>query len=178
MRVWILQPENVNKQHKVNQMASTATNKQPLLVDSPLHLVYNTDKAVTGSASLIDIQGTNTAIAAVNAINTDGCIIEDIYSLNRGTTAYTLMLYFSTAADFLRTDSVFIGKFASSTTAALGVKTEYTSTPYTLAPIPNVGSVSRNQALFVPGGTCLWVARQATANVTDAPIVGFSGGWY
>ena len=158
-------------------MASTATNKQPLLVDSPLHLVYNTDKAISGSASLIDIQGTNTAIAAVNAINTDGCIIEDIYSLNRGTTAYTLMLYFSTAADFLRTDSVFVGTFTSSTAATV-TKTEWADMPFTLAPVPNVGSVARNQALFVPGGTCLWVARQATANVTDAPIVGFSGGWY
>ena len=138
-------------------MASTATNKQPLLVDSPLHLVYNTDKAITGSSSLIDIQGTNTAIAAVNAINTDGCVIEDIYALNRGTTAYTLMLYFSKASDFLRTDSVFVGTFASSTAATV-TKTEWDAMPFTLAPVPNVGTVSRNQALFVPGGTCLWIA--------------------
>tara|TARA_R100001082_G_scaffold81687_1_gene48578 strand:- start:6691 stop:7167 length:477 start_codon:yes stop_codon:yes gene_type:complete len=158
-------------------MASTATNKQPLLIDSPLHVVYNTDKAITGSATLIDIQGTNTAIAAVNAIGTDGCIIEDIYALNRGTTVYTVMLYFSSQSDFLRTDSVFIGSF-NSDNAATPTKKEWEHMPFTLAPVPNVGTVSRNQALFVPGGTCLWVARKSAANVTDGPIVGFSGGWY
>ena len=82
-------------------MASTSSNKQPLLVDRPLHSVYNVDKAITGnpapgqSSASVDILGTNTAVPAVNAISTDGAIVEDVYTIARGTTARYINLYFS-----------------------------------------------------------------------------------
>jgi len=163
-------------------MASTSTNKQPLLVDRPLHTLCNVDKAITGnpapgqSSASVDILGTNTAVPAVNAIGTDGAVIEDIYTLARGTTARTVNLYFSTQADFLRSDALFIGQVISSTT--ISAVTHWDHMPYTLAPVPQVGSAAWNQALYIPSGTCLWVARQNTTNIDDGPIVGFSGGWY
>ena len=163
-------------------MASTSANKQPLLVDRPLHAVFNVDKAITGNPApgqtnaSVDILGTNTAIPVVNAIGTDGAIIEDVYTIARGTTARNINLYFSSAADFLRTDALFIGSLASSTT--IGTVVHWGNMPYTLAPVPQVGSNRFNQALYVPAGTCLWAGRQNTTNITDGPIIGFSGGWY
>ena len=178
-------------------MASTATNKQPLLVDRPLHKVYNVSKAITGSViptaanATIDITGTNTCIAAVNAIGTDGAIIEDFYLIGRGTTQYWVNLYFSSAADFLRTDAIFIGQLQSGN--AQGVVTRWTDMPHTLAPVPQfqansqasaggntqwVGESNTFQSLFVPSGICLWAGIQIDAEATAGPIAGFSGGWY
>ena len=159
-------------------MSSTATNKQPLLIDRPLHVVYDLDKAITGVASSgsVNIIGTNTAIACVNAIGTDGAILEDIYCWNRSTTQQWINLYFSSDSDFLRTTAIFIGRFQSSNSAAPS-KTDYGDMPNITAPVPQV-SVAQFKALYVPAGTCLWAARHDTAEVTNGPIVGFQGGWY
>ena len=50
-------------------MASTSTNKQPLLVDQVLHYVINLDTSINNG---LDIIGTNTATLIVDAIGTDG----------------------------------------------------------------------------------------------------------
>ena len=50
--------------------------------------------------------------------------------------------------------------------------------PKTLAPVPQVGTEAFNRALYVPKGRSLWAARESTANVTDAPILGCQGGWF
>jgi hypothetical protein len=63
-------------------MAATSTNKQPLLVDRVLHYVVNLD---TAAVSAIDMTGTNTAKLLVDGTTSDGAIIEDIYSIARGT---------------------------------------------------------------------------------------------
>ena len=96
-------------------MASTSTNKQPLLVDNVLHNVVNVDQAINNG---IDIVGTNTATLLVNAISSDGAIIEDIYAIARGGTAYDVNLYISTANDYLRpNEATFVGTFKSGTGA-------------------------------------------------------------
>ena len=66
-------------------MASTSTNKQPLLVDRVLHYVVNLDTAINNG---LDIVGTNTAALIVDATGSDGAILEDIYLIPRGTTPY------------------------------------------------------------------------------------------
>ena len=58
-------------------MASTSTNKQPLLVDRVLHNVVNLDNAAVGA---IDIAGTNTAELIVDATTpTDASSKTSIY---------------------------------------------------------------------------------------------------
>ena len=74
-------------------MAATSTNKQPLLVDHILHYAVNLDTALNNG---IDIAGTNTAILIVDSTTADGAIIEDIYTIARGTSASTVNLYLST----------------------------------------------------------------------------------
>ena len=68
----------------------------------------------------------------VNAIGTDGCIIEDIYAISTGTTALTINLYFSRSQDYLRpTEGVFIGQFDSAATA--GGRSEFEGMPKILS---------------------------------------------
>ncbi len=158
-------------------MATTSSNKQPLLVDHVLHEVVNLDTSSIGHASSPDIQGTNTATLLVNAVNTDGAIIEDIYSIARSTTAATINLYLTSSTDYLRpTEGVFIGKFTSGTSVA--AVTQWTAMPNILAPVAQAGSTAQLRALYVPKGKTLWAARQSTSNLTDGPLIGVQGGWY
>ena len=74
-------------------MAATSTNKQPLLVDHVLHYVVNLDSSTnlnTADGATFDVTGSNTAALLVDATNTDGAIIEDIYVISRGSTPHTV----------------------------------------------------------------------------------------
>ena len=155
-------------------MAATSTNKQPLLVDHIFHYALNLDTSINDG---IDIGGTNTASLLVDSTSADGAIVEDIYTIARGTTAAKINLYLSTAQDYLRPNqSVFIGSVTSATT--IGNVTRWEEMPRTLTPVPQVGTESFNRALYVPKGYALWAARDSASNVTDGPILGCQGGWY
>ncbi len=157
-------------------MASTSTNKQPLLVDHILHYLVDTNNTVVSSQ---DVSGTNSASVVLDSTTADGAIIEAIYVISRGTTAHTVNFYLSTAADFLRpTQGLYLGSLTSSTTAK--TITRYTDFPNVLAPLPAAGSASQVGALYIPKGYALWVARENTNSsaVSDGPIFGVQGGWY
>lgn len=155
-------------------MAATSTNKQPLLVDHVLHYAVNLD---TSTNDGLDIVGTNTATLIIDSTTQDGAIVEDVYTIARGTTAYTVNLYLSTARDYLRpNEAVFIGSVTSATTT--GSVSRWEEMPKTLVPAPQVGDEPYNRALYIPKGYALWAARSSTANVTDGPILGCQGGWY
>ena len=155
-------------------MAATSTNKQPLLVDHIFHYALNLDTSINDG---IDIGGTNTASLLVDSTSADGAIVEDIYTIARGTTAAKINLYLSTAQDYLRPNqAVFIGSVTSATT--IGNVTRWEEMPRTLTPVPQVGTESFNRALYIPKGYALWAARNSQTNVTDGPILGCQGGWY
>ena len=155
-------------------MAATSTNKQPLLVDHVLHYVVNLD---TSTNDGMDITGTNTASLLVDATNTDGAILEDIYVIARGTTPHTVNLYISSARDYLRPNEAnFVGKVPAPTTA--GEVTHWIGMPLTLTPVPQVGSNPFNQAFYLPKGSSLWAAREGTGNVSNGPLIGCQGGWF
>ena len=73
-------------------MASTSTNKQPLLVDRVLHevvdLSYRTVAFQAGVTSVI-IGGLNDAALLVDCIAGDGAVIEDIYTVSKGAAVYS-----------------------------------------------------------------------------------------
>lgn len=155
-------------------MAATSTNKQPLLVDRVLHYVVNLDTAIN---STVDIVGTNTALLLINAVTSDGAIVEDIYSFGRGAPAETINLYLSDASDYLRpNEGILIGQFQSSDAA--GTVTRWADMPFTLTPVPHIGGEARNRALYIPKGKSLWAARQSSANLTNGPLLGCQGGWF
>lgn len=169
-------------------MASTSTNKQPLLVDRVLHEVVDLAGATVETDSVITIGGSNGAKLIVDCTSNDGAIIGEIYTLSRQTSAaYTVNLYLSSAKDFLRASQAsFIGTFNGSTTE--GTKTVYGGMPYVLNPVPGVGSTDSSlvigtqfQALYIPKGKAMWAAvkkKTATDTATEAPLLGVHGGFY
>lgn len=168
-------------------MASTSTNKQPLLVDRVLYQSVPTGNLASGSDTSLNITGANNSAPLVDCTNNDGAIIEDIFAISRGTTAYTALLFFSTASDYLRANqSVFVKAITSSTTA--GTTTYVEDLPRVLAPVPATGNITgladgeplKNTALYVPRGKALWVTLQLATAVPDdtTPIVGVQGGFY
>ena len=154
-------------------MATTATNKQPLLVDRVLHEVVNTNLAYNQG---LDVVGTNSAALLLNCIGTDGAIIEYIYSISRGTTPHTVNFYLSSNNDYLRpSESFFIGSITSATTAKEVVAFDL---PECLTPVPRIGDKPKNTALYLPSGKALWIARDGNVDVADGPLVGAQGGYY
>jgi hypothetical protein len=160
-------------------MASTSTNKQPMLIDRVLHVVVDLKGATVNSGSGIEVGGTNTAAPLIDATSNDGAIIEDIYSYSRGVD-YTINLYISSASDYLRPQQgIYIGSFKCG--AVAGDRSEYTDMPRILAPVPRIGTESSFRALYIPKGRAVWAAVvQQTANdaATDAPLIGAQGGFY
>lgn len=158
-------------------MAATSTNKQPLLIDHVLHYVVNLD---TSTNSGLNVSGTNTAVLLVDSTSADGAIIEDIYTIARSVTAFTVNLYLSSGRDYLRpNEGQFVGSITSDTT--IGGIVRWGEMPKTLAPAPQVGSESFNRAFYVPKGYALWAARDIgsnTSSITDGPLLGCQGGWY
>tara|TARA_B100000035_G_scaffold92231_1_gene77860 strand:- start:515 stop:988 length:474 start_codon:yes stop_codon:yes gene_type:complete len=157
-------------------MASTSTNKQPLLVDHIFHYLIDTNNTVV---SALDVGGTNSAAVVLDSTTADGAIVEAIYVISRGTTAHTCNFYLSTAADFLRpTQGLFLGSITSGTSAK--ARTNYDAFPKVLAPLAATGSEPQVGALYIPKGYALWVARENAnaAAISDGPIFGVQGGWY
>ena len=154
-------------------MAATSTNKQPLLVDHVLHVVANLDTATNDGIDIVN----NDARLLVDSTSADGAIIEDVYLISRGTTAYPVNLYISTARDYLRpNEAYYVGTITSANTAKDVVR--WDEMPYCLAPVPHVGNDARNRAFYLPKGYSFWAARQSDSPVTDGPLIGVQGGWY
>jgi len=174
-------------------MASTSTNKQPLLIDRVFNEAVTTDTLVSGSSTSIDIGGSNSSKILVNCTTNDGGLVEDIYAISRGAVKKVLF-YLSSASDYLRSDqAVYIGEI--SVTATAGDYKNISALPRVLAPVPQVGVVAplaaatadvpqqtplKNQALYVPTGKALWVTVQGISGSNNAscPIVGAQGGFF
>ena len=162
-------------------MATTATNKQPLLVDRVFHKAVSAMSLASGSATSLDIEGTNQSAVLVDCSANDGAVVEDLYVIARTSTstAYTALFYLSSAVDYLRpTEGVYVGKLTSSTTAA--AKTSATDLPKVLAPLAHVGSDAQVRALYIPKGNVLWCTLQlaGSVNTTDTPIISAQCGFY
>jgi hypothetical protein len=169
-------------------MASTSTNKQPLLVDNVLHNIVDLAGATVEPTSVITIGGSNGAKLIVDCTTNDGAIIGEIYTLARQTSAaYTVNMYLATVKDILiPSQAVFLGTFNGGT--AEGSKTVYGGMPYVLNPVPGVGSIDSSdvigtqfQALYIPKGKALWAAvKKQSANdlAAAAPLIGVHGGFF
>ena len=174
-------------------MASTSTNKQPLLIDRVFNEAVTTDGLVSGSSNIVtgssisyDISGSNSAKVLVNCISNDGGIVEDMYAISRGATKKVLF-YLSSASDYLRAEqAVYIGSIL--TTETVGDYANVSALPRILAPVPQQGNTSgiiaggplKNQALYIPTGKALWVTLwgQSGQNISNCPVVGAQGGFY
>ena len=66
-------------------MASTSTNKQPLMQDRVLHEIVDLTNSTIAQNSRIDIGGSNSAALVVDCTQNDGAIICELYTLGRAT---------------------------------------------------------------------------------------------
>jgi hypothetical protein len=166
-------------------MASTSTNKQPLLVDRVFHNHVDTSGLSSGTTG-IDIIGANTAQVLVDCTMNDGGIVEDVYVLSRGETPegtlYKVMFYISNAVDYLRaSDGIFIG--AIEAPGEIGGVARPADLPRVLAPAAQVANQNNDNfltAYYVPKGKAIWCTLQTDSpdNSGRSPIVGAQGGFY
>jgi len=166
-------------------MASTATNKQPLLVDRPFHegaIVNGSSATVTGDLGAAGVTG----VLLLNCTNNDGALVEDAYAISRGTD-HTINLYISNYADLLRPPNTqqniltrYIGSIAGD---AQSDTVNHYEAPFVLAPTPTVANATNDnqlRALYIPKGTALWatIRRDTVSEITTGPVVGVQGGYY
>ena len=162
-------------------MATTATNKQPLLVDRVFHNVINSNSLTSGSDTSLDILGTNESAILLDCSTNDGGTVEDLYVISRSpdATAYTAVFYFSSSSDYLRpSEAVYVGKVESSTT--LGEVTSSAELPKVMVPLPSAGNDAQIRGLYVPKGKVLWASLQLAGPVNNSgtPVIGVQGGYY
>jgi hypothetical protein len=171
-------------------VASTSTNKEPLLRDRPLHVVRRLDGTITPGLTVDPTSGTSGALL-VDCTTGDGAIIESLYLIQRSAGDTTLVnLYLSTSSQILgnlgdsgTSDAWFWGQFGFGASIDPGARLEYDALPLTLAPVPhageNVGGVPpQYRALLVPNGLALWAAVASASVVPTAPLIGAQGGWF
>jgi len=163
-------------------MATTSTNKQPLLVDRPFHNHIPADRLNSGSEG-VDILGANSAKVLVDCTTNDGGVIEEAYSISRGLDSngeqFNINFYISSSTDFLRPDeAVYIGTLQASDT--VGQTTAVENFPRVLAPLPNDGGQAQVKAFYVPRGRAIWFTLQLVNPDLgkNAPIVAAQGGFY
>ena len=164
-------------------MASTSTNKQPLLVDNVLHAAVdlNTHKVARNTETPGKLTGANTAVKLLDCIGRDGAVIESVYTISRDSgNEYKVNLYLATTGDYLRPEQcIFVSQIVVS-------GDEYTKAyvadlPPVLAPVAHTGSESQLRALYIPRGTALWAAVEVAdinQSQSKAPIIGIQGGNY
>ena len=160
-------------------MATTATNKQPLLVDRPFHFAIPANALTSGSDSTLDILGKNESSVLVDCSTNDGGVIEDLYVISRGATTYTALFYLSRSTDYLRpNEAVYVQKITSDSTP--GFITSAELLPKVLAPTPGTGTAGQLRAFYVPKGYVLWCSLllAGPANSNETPIICAQGGFY
>ena len=172
-------------------MASTSTNKQPLLIDRPLHKLLNMSGQKTGNTGYW--LANNSCDVLVDCTQNDGALLEDIYVIVRDTTDHTINLFLSSAVDVLResaTESTFFVATISTGTTNEGQIVHLDEMPYQLAPSPVVPLAAANSreagqftGFYIPRGYALWAGRavdggDANLDFATCPVLGAQGGFY
>lgn len=185
-------------------MASTSTNKQPLMMDRVFHNIVDLTNATIASNARVDIGGSNSAALVVDCTQNDGAVISELYTLGRATDTddldqptqppYVVCVYISTANDFLRDSqakyfaSWDTGGFLLADQTLEGEKVVCDGFPYVLSPVPGAGSEddtipigTQFQALYIPKGYALWAAvnkQSESDSAVNAPLIGAMGGYF
>ena len=189
-------------------MATTSTNKQPMMMDRVFHQIIDLTSSTIASNQQVDIGGSNSAALVLDCTQNDGAVIAELFSLGRATNIgeggdtsldqepYNVCVYLSPANDFLRdSQAKYVtawrtgGTFPGFETRTLeGEKVTARDLPYLLAPVPGVGSEddvdvigTQFQGLYVPKGMALWAAVQAQGAADDAinaPLICAQGGFF
>ena len=171
-------------------MAATSTNKQPLLIDRPLHAMATISAQKTGNTGYW--LSNNSCSVLVDCTQNDGALIEDLYVISREASQHNISFFMSNTTDVLResdtTNVIYVTRIESSSTPGKIVHADempFGVAPYPTVPIANANSREAGQfkSLYIPKGKVLWVGRAVAATAanldfTTAPVAGAQGGFY
>lgn len=170
-------------------MASSSTNKQPLLIDRPL-LVIAGLKDSTSPASGVEPGTGSNGVLLVDCTANDGAVLDTIWLIQRvDDNATAVNLYLSTSALSLgvtasggAANAHFLGRFGFGATQKVGATVEMVL-PKLLAPVPHAGANVSNEppqfrGLYIQRGLALWAAAASATAVAEAPNIACQGGYY
>ncbi len=149
-------------------MATSSSNKMPLLVDRPLHSFAT----LGGAAALTTSTDFNTpsgggCVLLVDCLSNDGAVVDSISVIaNEASTTASKVLVFlsiaSNAAAISSANTVCVANETISSSAA-GERTNISLPPLSI-PVPNLGGSSsagetdkKNTGLYVPSGAVIYV---------------------
>jgi hypothetical protein len=179
-------------------LASSSSNKQPLLIDRPLHSFAT----IGGTAGLTTATNFNTPAAAgctliVDCSANDGAIVDSISVIvtEASTTTSAVLAFLSTAASssaVAALNSVCVASIAIPAGNTAGQRVNM-SLPPLCVPVPNLASPAatttgyptetdkKNTGLFIPSGALLYVGISAALTAPSAATrvhVFAQGGFY
>lgn len=172
-------------------MASTSTNKEPLLLDRPLIAAVRLN-GTSHAGATVDPGSTTQAALVVSTSGTDGCLIESIELQQRvANDATPVLLFLSTSDSFVATPDAsgsvnawFMRRAVMAANSAVGTTLEIPLLPI-LSPVPHHGGTAagatgpeRFRGLRLPSGIHLWAAAQVASPAAGAPQLIAHGGWY
>jgi hypothetical protein len=189
-------------------MAASSTNKQPLLIDRPLHVIARLDQTSQPAGSIDPGTGTNGVLLVDATGSSDGALVECLYLIQRKTGNEAIVnLFLSNSNQVLGTTTTggqaqawFVNTCKHEAATPAGYFIEFTL-PFLLAPIPHAGAseavpISRSalpigmtptagviqppryRGMRIPRGMALWAAVFQPAPDPDAPNIAVQGGWY
>jgi hypothetical protein len=179
-------------------LASSSSNKQPLLIDRPLHSFAT----IGGTAGLTSATNFNTPSGSgltllIDCSGNDGAFIDSLSVLitEASTTTSTVLAFLSTAAtnaSITALNSACVASVAIPGGSAAGQRVNMTLPPVTV-PVPNLASPAatmatyptetdkKNTGLFVPSGALIYVGVTAALSSPSAATrvnVFAQGGFY
>lgn len=160
-------------------MSSTSTNKQPLLIDRPLHewTSLGATAALTDSTNFASVIGGG-CVPLVDCIGSDGAVIDSLSIVaTQASTSAVSVLFFLSAAPTpfgITADNTAVVASAVVDSLAAGSRTNVSLPPLCI-PVPSLGGETspsetskKNTGLYVPGGTLIYVGLSA-AIVAPSP---------
>jgi len=172
-------------------LATSSSNKMPLLVDRPLHSFAT----IGGAAGLTSATNFNTpngggCVLLVDCISNDGAVVDSlsIIANEASTNQHQVLVFLSVAASSSSITSANSVCVASATisSSAPGERTNIPLPPLCI-PVPNLGADSsvgetdkKNTGLYVPSGATLFVGVSAalTAPSTSTRVHVFAQGGF
>lgn len=173
-------------------MSSTSTNKQPLLIDRPLHqfAILGATAALTSSSNFVTIIG-GACATLVDCSSNDGACIDSIsiLAMQASTTASSVLVFLSSSSTpfgITDTNTALVATATIGSTSA-GERTNI-SLPPLAVPVPSLGGQTsptetskKNTGILVESGQVIYVGLNA-AIVAPTPATKVAifaqGGFY
>ena len=170
-------------------MASSSTNKAPLLIDRPLLVIASLRDSTSPAGAVEPGTGSN-GVLLVDCTSNDGAVIDSLWLIQRvDDNATKVNLYISSSALSLGVTATggaasahFIGRFGFGATQKVGAVVEMVL-PKLLAPVPHAGSTGAGEppqfrGLYLQRGLALWAAADSPTAVAAAPNIACQGGYF